>query len=210
MVCSVGMTQPAVWIAWLSAVAASHLAKSPMMAPVTTSLIGGRKAEAQFLAVRQIRLSSGTRRICRREAARSGKSRDRRAAANAWSSRTGSEPRGSRPRTPKSEPACRPWRRLSMTKVMCGLVQLTVLTVPSMRLRMLRVVGRARMVRRTPRRLSPATSPLPGESFLSDTASILISLRGPNRPGFAAGERRCRCRTDPSRERGLPARIRLR
>src|ERR1700678_3446151 len=47
------MTQPAVWIVWLNAVAASHLAKSPTMAPVMTSLVGGLQAETEHLTVRQ-------------------------------------------------------------------------------------------------------------------------------------------------------------
>src|ERR1700728_707781 len=47
------MIQPAVWIVLLSGVAASHLQKSPRVASIMTSLIGGRQAETELLAIRQ-------------------------------------------------------------------------------------------------------------------------------------------------------------
>ena len=53
IVCSAGMIQPAVWIVWLTGVAASHLQKSLRTASIMTSLIGGRQTETQLLAVRQ-------------------------------------------------------------------------------------------------------------------------------------------------------------
>jgi len=53
MVCRVGMTQPAVWIAWLNGVAASHWQKSRMTASDTASLIGRSETETKLLTVRQ-------------------------------------------------------------------------------------------------------------------------------------------------------------
>src|SRR5579862_9377568 len=53
MVCRAGMTQPAVWIVWLSGVAASHLQKSLSTTSIMRSLIGRRQAEAELLTVRQ-------------------------------------------------------------------------------------------------------------------------------------------------------------
>src|ERR1700739_3945326 len=54
MVCRVGMIQPAVWMVWLSGVAASQPENSLMVASIMTSLIGRRRqAVTQLLTVRQ-------------------------------------------------------------------------------------------------------------------------------------------------------------
>src|ERR1700739_2121389 len=54
MVCRVGMIQPAVWMVWLSGVAASHPENSLIVASIMTSLIGRRRqAVTQLLTVRQ-------------------------------------------------------------------------------------------------------------------------------------------------------------
>src|SRR3984957_9511453 len=54
MVCRLGITQPAVWMEWLSWVVASQRENSLSTASTLMSLIGGRRqAVAQLLAVRQ-------------------------------------------------------------------------------------------------------------------------------------------------------------
>src|ERR1700733_4436250 len=54
MVCRVGIIQPAVWMVWLSGVAASQPENSLTVASIMTSLIGRRgQAVHQFLTVRQ-------------------------------------------------------------------------------------------------------------------------------------------------------------
>src|SRR5271156_1169887 len=47
------MIQPAVWMAWLTSVAASHLESPFKPASIITSLFGGRQAVGQFLTARQ-------------------------------------------------------------------------------------------------------------------------------------------------------------
>src|ERR1700691_1578900 len=54
MVCRVGITQPVVWMVWLSEVAASQPENSLIVASIMTSLIGRRRqAVTEFLTVRQ-------------------------------------------------------------------------------------------------------------------------------------------------------------
>src|ERR1700741_387918 len=64
MVCRVGMTQPAVWMVWLSGVAASQPENSLIVASIMTSLIGRRRqAVSQLLTVRQGDLEQESARI---------------------------------------------------------------------------------------------------------------------------------------------------
>src|SRR5579859_1049989 len=192
------MIQPVVWIVWLSVVAASHLLRSLATANIISlfgALFGGCQAVAELMTVRQrhAQQEPAERSVAQRRITENGViSRLQRALGPA---RAGQDTRARDLEYPRAS------RRAVLgigldNEGDVGVGPVDRLDGTFQGLSILEIVSRVRMVcqRRRQSIQAQGQAGCKSSDFRQRHLIILISMRGPSRPGFAVEARICHCR----------------